>query len=140
MTIREFGIHSHDLALALGEHYDAAIFIDANPRGRTPGTVSMIELEMPAADPEANAITSGHSLDPVAVLQLAANYGAHVDRLFLVGCEPAVLEPADGEPGLSAPVRAAVPQAIAMVEALVAHLLNGRESFYREPAALAAHR
>ena len=138
VVIREFGIHADDLALALCDRYDAVIFIDANPRGRTPGTVSMLELEMPLADPHANAITSGHSLDPVAVLQLAANYGAHLDRLFLVGCEPAVLEPADDEAELSPPVRAAVPEAVAMVEVLVANLLNGKESLHREPAALAA--
>jgi hydrogenase maturation protease len=139
VTIREFGIHSHDLAFALCDHYDAVIFIDANPRGKTPGTVSLLELEMPRADATANPVTSGHSLDPVVVLQLAANYGAHVERLFLVGCEPAVLEPPDGEIELSPPVRAAVSQAVTMIEALIAKLIRNQDSFRYAPAMAGHH-
>src|SRR5258708_5067996 len=65
VTVREFGVHADDLALALCEGYDAVIFIDANPRGKTPGTVSLMELELPEPDVHANSTTSGHSLDPV---------------------------------------------------------------------------
>jgi Ni,Fe-hydrogenase maturation factor len=44
-------------------------------------------------------------------------------KVLLVGCEPAVLEDENGELELSRPVRAAIPQAIEMIQSLVAELL-----------------
>ena len=123
VTVRDFGVHGHDLAFALGDGYDAVVLVDATPRGQTPGTLSLLELSLPAAGQE-GAAGGGHSLDPVGVLQLAANFGAKVDHLFLIGCEPAVLESDDGTVELSAPVRAAVPRAVTMIETLITALVG----------------
>jgi hypothetical protein len=49
-----------------------------------------------------------------------------VGRLYLVGCEPSVLETEDGQIGLSECVHAAVPQAIEMVESLINDLLHDK--------------
>ena len=45
--------------------------------------------------------------------------GGQPKQLYLVGCEPAVLETEDGYIGLSEPVEAAVDEAIAMIKLLV---------------------
>jgi hydrogenase maturation protease len=65
-----------------------------------------------------------HSMNPVTALRLVHNMGGEVRRLYVVGCEPAVLD--TEEIGLSDPVSAAVPGAVAMVETLV-HDLLGKE-------------
>ena len=39
VRVIDFGIRGFDLALALLDGYDAAILVDATPRGGTPGTL-----------------------------------------------------------------------------------------------------
>jgi hydrogenase maturation protease len=120
VRVEDFGIRSYDLAYALMDGTDA-VLIDAVPRGQAPGTVYLIEPDLAnlgAATPD------GHSMNPVSVLQMVQSLGGHTGKLFLVGCEPSVLE--SEEMGLSAPVQAAVPEAIALVERVVADLLYAR--------------
>ena len=64
----------------------------------------------------------GHSLGPVQVLGLVRSLGGEIPGLYLVGCEPAVLETEDGQIGLSEPVQAAVSQAVDMIRTLVKDL------------------
>jgi hydrogenase maturation protease len=60
-------------------------------------------------------------MNPVSVLQLVSALGGKCGRVLVVGCEPATVEPnPDGRIGLSEPVRAAVDEAIAVVEQLIA--------------------
>jgi len=73
-------------------------------------------------------VPDGHSLNPVSALQLANSFGGVSAKLFLVGCEPAVLESENGEVGLSAPVRAALPQAIRLIDELVSELLARKQT------------
>jgi hydrogenase maturation protease len=125
----DFGICGLDLVYALLDGYEAVILVDATPRGGQPGTLYVLEVE-PPAPAEAGAAdlaVGGHNLDPVRVLRLAAAMGAHVRRLLVVGCEPG---PPGGmeemAAGLSTPVRAAVGEAVALVESLVGELLAAR--------------
>jgi hydrogenase maturation protease len=121
VRVEDFGIRSYDLAYAIMETHDAVILIDATPRGQEPGTVSLIELDeaaVPASGPDETV--NAHSMNPVRVLQMVQSFGGSVRRLYLVGCEPALLDAE--ELGLSATVQAAVPHAITMVESLVAEL------------------
>src|SRR5262249_2199524 len=68
----------------------------------------------------------GHGMDPVKVLQLAAAMGGRIERLLLVGCEPTPPDDEDDmQMGLSDPVRAAIDEAVGMIESLVARLLRG---------------
>ena len=69
----------------------------------------------------------GHSLNPVSVLQLAQALGGVIGKLFLVGCEPAVLETEDGPLKLSPAVQAAIPQALTMIEELISELLGSKQ-------------
>jgi hydrogenase maturation protease len=125
IVAKDFGTRGHDLAFAMGEGFDAVVFVDATAKGKQPGTLCLMELEMPASDNPSGAALGGHSLEPVAVLQLAASLGTKVGRLFLVGCEPAVLEDDDGSMELSAPVREAVPRAVEIIEELLGLIVQG---------------
>jgi hydrogenase maturation protease len=124
VTVADFGIRSYDLAYALTIDYDAIILVDAVPRGEKAGTIFLIEPDVNRlGELEANAVDP-HSMNPVAVLQMAQSLGEISGQLFLVGCEPAVLE--SDEIGLSAEVSAAIPHAIEMIESLVKNLLESK--------------
>ena len=59
---------------------------------------------------------------------MANAIGNPSDRIYLIGCEPAVLEAEDGQTGLSPPVQAAVTPAVELILALVHHLLSGTKA------------
>jgi len=119
--LEDFGIRSYDLAYALMDGYDVVILVDATPRGQTPGTVSLIEPLLDGLDDAPMDITNAHGLNPATVLQMVQTMGGHMGRLYLVGCEPRVLESDDLV--LSPPVQAAIPQAVEMILSLVDTLL-----------------
>jgi hydrogenase maturation protease len=127
VEVGDFGIRGIDLMYALGEGWDAAVFVDALPRGEAPGTLFVIEPE-----PEDGAVAlDAHGMDPVKVLSLARQVGDVPERVLVVGCEPAVRmtgaeEEVVGE--LSEPVRAAIDEAVALVESVVQELLKGGRS------------
>ncbi|HZZ20197.1 MAG TPA: hydrogenase maturation protease [Opitutaceae bacterium] len=123
VKVRDFGIRSYDLGHAIADGYDAVIFVDATSRGGEPGTLYLVELDAPAATLAADSAVNGHSLHPAVVLRMAAALGAPLGRLFLIGCEPAVLEADDIT--LSEQVRGAIPAAADMVRSLVAQLISG---------------
>jgi hydrogenase maturation protease len=125
VRVADFGIRGLDLTYALLDGYEAVILVDATPRGAAPGTLYVLEVEPPAPDEAGGELAvEGHNLDPARVLRLAAAMGSPVRRLLVVGCEPSLA--ADVEEmtaGLSAPVRAAVGEAVDLVESLVEKLL-----------------
>jgi hydrogenase maturation protease len=115
--VEDFGIRGLDLAYALAG-YDLAILVDAVPRGGPPGTLYVIEPE--ALDGEAGI--DAHGMDPVKVLGLARALGEPLPRILVLGCEPAVRltgEEDEVVAELSPPVRAAVDEAVRMVQALI---------------------
>lgn len=121
VRVVDFGIRSYDLAYALMEDWAFVILVDAVPRGGPPGTVYVIEPELPDRDaPQAPALDA-HSMNPVAVLQMVAMLGGEVKRMIVVGCEPSPADPEEAGMELSAPVRAAVDEAVRAVEELIAN-------------------
>jgi hydrogenase maturation protease len=127
VRVVDFGIRSYDLAYALTAGYDATILVDATARGEPPGTVSLIEPYLSRLNELEYEAVDAHTLNPVAVLQMAQALGGQIGKLFLVGCEPARLEENEnGDLGLSEAARAAMPTAVSMIEALVAKLLIQR--------------
>jgi hydrogenase maturation protease len=122
VDVVDFGIRGMDLAYALADGYDAALIIDAAPRGQPPGTLEVIEPEL---DPELAAGFEAHGLDPVAVLHFARRLGALPRRTLVVGCEPQDLGDPDGpeiDAELSEPVQAAVEAAVELVRSLIEDL------------------
>lgn len=120
VEVRDFGIRGMDLAYALMDPYDAVVFVDAVPRGEEPGTVYLIEAEVPN---EGEVALDTHGMDPVSVIRLARVLGAEVPRTLVVGCEPKlVLSGEDYDDmlmELSEPVQRAVDEAVKLVGSVV---------------------
>lgn len=135
--LADFGIRGMDLAYRLLDGFEAAVLIDAMPRGGRPGDLYVVEpeIEPGQAAPEA------HAMDPVRVLALARELGGSLPRTLVVGCEPQVRMSGD-EPdvvvGLSDPVRRAVDGAVRLVESLVTRLLDAPERPLDRPVPAAA--
>lgn len=120
VSVVDFGIRSYDLAYALMDEWDLAILVDALPRGGEPGTLYTIEPEL-SRSADAPTGFDAHTMNPVAVLQLVSALGGRTGKLLVVGCEPAAVEPDEqGSMGLSPQVQTAVPEAVRMVEELIA--------------------
>jgi hydrogenase maturation protease len=119
VAVRDFGIRGFDLVLALLEGPALTIFVDAVSRGEAPGTLYAIEPRLEDVLEDSAMLENAHGLDPLKVLAMARNLGAHLGRVIVVGCEPATLEDDTGRIGLSAAVEAAVDPAIEMIRSLV---------------------
>ncbi len=128
VTVRDFGIRSYDLAFALTDGFDAVILVDAMPRQVEPGTVCLIEPNLERLGELQPAAVDAHSMNPVSVLQMAQSFGEIRGELFLVGCEPAVLENETGEIKLSERVAAAAPLAVEMILDLLKEILGQQEN------------
>ena len=121
VRIEDFGIRGVHLAYELLDGYDALVLVDALATGEPAGTVTVMEPDRPAPGAaRADApVLEAHSMDPVVVLDLVANLGGAIERVVVVGCEPASL---DEGIGLSAPVADAVERAVDVVGQLLGEL------------------
>ena len=126
VRVVDFGIRGLDLAYALQDEYETVVLVDAYPHGQKPGTVSVIE-------PNLHDLSSGgdfvqpHAMHPVNVLRMAGAMNARLNRLLVVGCEPADLGGDEGHMGLSEAVQSSVDEAVNTVEALVRRIVDGKE-------------
>ena len=130
VRVTDYGIRGMHLAYDLAEGFDSTILVDATKRGGEPGTVYLIEPDpatdgtSPDPDPDDDtaamlarmSLLNAHGMQPDLVLSLAGTLGTEAGRVLVVGCEPASLEEGIG---LSAPVAAAVDDAVQMVTRLV---------------------
>ncbi len=147
VRVVDFGIAGIDLIYSLLDGYDLVILIDAVARGEGPGTLYVIEPEMPDDGQNNTSVTEmldPHDMDPAKVLRMVTSLGGRVGRVLLVGCEPTPMdEHADMSDGLSEPVRNAVEHAVELTMRLVAdaHKDDGRTlsacTVAGDPAALA---
>jgi hydrogenase maturation protease len=115
VQIRDYGIRGVHLVYELLDGYELFVLVDAAPRGEAPGTVSVLEVELPS--PEAQPVIDAHSLTPDAIFGLLSSLGGHPGRNLVVACEPAEV---DAGMGLSDPVREALPHAVRAVEEILA--------------------
>ena len=116
VELRDFGIRGVHLVYELLNGCDLFVLIDAAPRGQAPGTVSVLEVELPEPDPN-RSIIDAHSLAPDDIFALLATLGGHPGRSLVVACEPADVDPGMG---LSEPVEQALPHAVQAVLAILA--------------------
>lgn len=122
VRVVDFGIRGLDLVYALQDDWEQVILVDAVPRGEPPGTLYVIEPEVPrSAGAPSPTMLDAHQMDPVRVLRLAAAMGAKLPKLWLIGCEPTPLDEDDPQSGLSPPVEQALAAAADLVESLVLH-------------------
>jgi hydrogenase maturation protease len=126
VRVADYGISGMHLAYDMADGYDTTILVDATARGGQPGTLYVIEPEQakpagPAASRTDDALASSrlfdaHGMQPEVVFGLVETLGAEPGRVLVVGCEPASIEHGIG---LSAPVAAAVDEAVRIVMRLV---------------------
>ncbi len=122
VRVADYGISGMHLAYDLANGYETTILIDATARGDDPGTVYVIELDH-SKNPGAQADSAGssqlfdaHGMQPDVVFGVLDMLGADAGKVLLVGCEPASI---DYGIGLSAPVTAAVGEAVRVVKGLI---------------------
>jgi len=119
---RDYGIRGFDLAWELLRPWKAVLLVDTVTRGGEPGTLYLLqpsESDPPSGGPALDP----HAMDPVQVLAAARALGRISAAIYIVGCEPQDFgDGAEGRMGLSPPVTAAVPQAVAMIRELAGKL------------------
>src|SRR5262249_4553398 len=127
VRIVDFGIRGLDLAYALLDEPDAVILIDVLQRGGPPGTLYVFEPELADASrvPREDPMVETHGMHPAKVMRMVSSLGGHLRRMRVIGCEPATFG-TEEEPamGLSEPVQAAVPAAVALVESEIRNALE----------------
>jgi hydrogenase maturation protease len=136
VRVADYGISGMHLAYDLAEGFETTVLVDASPRGEPPGTVYVMELE---ADRDQGAdrgipLLDAHGMQPDVVFGMLDLLGADAGRVLLVGCEPASTEPGMG---LSAPVAAAVDEAVRIVHDLVRTMKTARPNAGTGNAAVA---
>lgn len=117
VEIRDFGIRGVHLVYDLLNGCDLFVLVDAAARGEPPGTVSVVEVEVPEPDSLTSPIMDAHDLTPDAIFALLASLGGQPGRSLLVACEPADVS---AGMGLTDPVREALPHAVRTVEEILA--------------------
>jgi hydrogenase maturation protease len=124
VKVADFGIRGVHLAYELLDGYDALVLVDAMPMGEEPGTVALLEPQLPPApepgdDPA--PVVDAHSMSPGVVMATLAGLGGRVGRFLVVGCEPANV---DEGIGLSPPVAGAVDAAVELCREVVADVVR----------------
>ena len=109
----ETGIGGIALLQELMAGCDGLVLIDAVDRGAAPGTVFLIEPDVP----EAEHVPDVHLANPDRVLTMARSLGCLPERVLIVGCQAGEVD--DLGEGLSPPVERAVGVAAAKVEETV---------------------
>jgi hydrogenase maturation protease len=117
VQIKDFGIRGVHLAYDLLDGCDLFVLVDAAARGEAPGTISVVEVEVPEPDPAASPVMDAHDLTPDSVFALLGSLGGRPGRSLLVACEPADVS---AGMGLSEPVLQALPHAVRTVEEILA--------------------
>jgi hydrogenase maturation protease len=117
VRVVDYGIRGMHLAYDLLDSYDALVLVDALPGGGAPGEVVVLEITAEDFD---GAGFDAHAMNPAATLAGLERLGGTVPPTYVVGCRVAGV---DETIGLSAPVAAAIPEAIATIRELVLRLI-----------------
>jgi hydrogenase maturation protease len=125
VRVEDFGIRGVHLAYELLEGYDGLIIIDAVPMGEPAGTLAVIEPELDAVGTNETAgevaVVDAHTMSPDVVLATLRRLGGTVEKILIVGCQPADLQ--DGM-GLTTAVAAAVEEAAQLCLQLVSEMVE----------------
>lgn len=123
----DYGIRGMHLAYDLLAGVDVLVLVDTVPAPPAdagpdvaadvaPGSIRVLRVRR--EDLDGAAPLDPHGMDPAAVLGRLRSLGGRLPVTFVVGCVPA--DTTEGI-GLSGPVAAAIPRAVAAVEELIAH-------------------
>ena len=128
VEVMETGISGLSLVQKLFEGYDALIVVDTVDRGGAPGTVYLLEPQVPDAtslsQEELDALLgSSCAIEPSRALILAKALGVLPERVLVVGCQPQNCDELDR--GLTEPVLKAVEAALQYVRGAIDKLREG---------------
>ena len=123
VKVVDFGIRGFDLAYALQDGYETTILVDAYPHGQAPGTVSLVEPDLATLNETPSPTIETHGMNPLNVLRMAAAMNANLKNILIIGCEPESFGGEEGRMGLSAPVAAAVDEAVALTLSVIEKIL-----------------
>ncbi|HEY1593291.1 MAG TPA: hydrogenase maturation protease [Solirubrobacteraceae bacterium] len=115
VQVMDFGSGGLDLAYEVMRGYDALVLIDVSRQGETPGTLYVMEASEDDVDGqiEDGQLLDPHGMDPQTVLRFVKYVGGWPGRVFVVACEPEVVEEVGF--GLSDAVGGAVARAVDLV-------------------------
>jgi hydrogenase maturation protease len=119
IRVADYGIRGMHLAYDLLDPCDALVLVDALPAGGTAGEAGEVEVLEVCADDLGGGQLDAHGMNPAAMLSSVERLGGALPPTYVVGCRVADVT---DRIGLSAPVAAAVPAAVAAVRALVDRL------------------
>lgn len=127
VRVVEPGSGGISLVQDLMDGYEALIIVDAVDRGGSPGTIYLLETEVPkfadlSAGEQSEFLADMHATVPSRVLTLAQALGVLPGIIYILGCQPMVYELGMG---LSAPVKRGVDQAVIRLQALTATIVAG---------------
>ncbi len=122
----EAGIAGLGLVQELMDGYEAMIILDATDRDGSPGTVYLLEAEVPELEdftPEyqQDFLADTHYTVPSKALILARALGVLPDHSYILGCQP---EETELGMGLSEPVERGVEEALERLRGLCAKLVQ----------------
>jgi hydrogenase maturation protease len=117
VQIRDYGIRGVHLVYELLDGYDLFVLVDAAARGEEPGTVTVLEVDLPDPESLPQPVMDAHDLTPDAIFALLASLGGRPGRCLVVACEPADVSTGMG---LSEPVRHALPHGVRAVQDILA--------------------
>ena len=128
-TVVEVGIGGIHLVQELMAGFTVLIVIDALERDSAPGTVHVLEADVPdlSAWPETQRqsfLADMHYTTPSKALLLAKALGVLPAQVFIVGCQPVEVD--EVGIGLSESVERAATETIGHIERLVRQLLAAR--------------
>lgn len=114
----DYGTRGMHLAYDLLAGVDLLVLIDTVPpdprTGTAPGSLRVLQVR--PEDLDGNASLDPHGMEPTAVLGRLRSLGGELPLTFVLGCVPSDLTEGIG---LSPPVAAAVPDAVAAVRDLI---------------------
>ncbi len=130
VAVAETGIGGIHLVHELMAGYDALVVVDAVDRGRSPGTVMVINADVIdvrglRTEERHDLLADMHLATPERALMVAKAAGVLPERTVIVGCQPAETETLGI--GLSATVSNAVTTAVAEVERCVLQLTSAND-------------
>ncbi len=140
VRVIEVGIGGIHLVQELMDGFDALIVVDAVERGSAPGTVHLLEVDVPdlatwSDDQRGDFLADTHYATPSKALILAQALGVLPPKVFILGCQPT--DAGELGIGLTEPVARATIEAAETIERLVRQL--GRPNGNGRVGAAVAH-
>jgi hydrogenase maturation protease len=125
VQVMDFGSGGLDLAYEVMRGYDALILVDVSRQGNPPGTLYVMEAREDDVEGqiEDGQMLDPHGMDPQTVLRFVKYVGGWPGRVFVVACEPEVVE--DVGFGLSKSVQGSLARAADVVLETIAELESG---------------